>query len=453
MAPLKEIAPLQNAGKQFTLDSSGVAGFFGGDEAISAMATVHVYEGRKWLGWYNPPGSYLVAKTYGQLANAKLWNALFPGVRSDPATLFGYDGHKGPGFIGVRSGTRLLDTGHAGYLFMRKCKSLTMKTVEGRVTSPCRVTITELGSIPELEIDAPIPINWSQTLIACLCILSSFGACAICGMFQDWYCFSMILLGILSNGLSCFVIGSGKLRFRHPNPAKDSASGDGFLHTNASDLVVLRGEEGAVNAITRGGFSLEFAGDPAYTTIGIATMLLTCQFLLQLLLIPQGTLFGQIMFLSTLAISWTYNCYLSSFDQELIQADVLTAKALKDPVMTKYQLGTQTSAAVFVALALQSPNPGEIFDHLLPNNETWKTWKKIVIEKMRTGEELSFTEADFNGVVKEERGLLEVLLGDAADAYKGYTDYLNHKSIMETGEMDNTTIDTRILCPSGRPTQ
>ena len=31
----------------FTLDTLGVAGVFGGDEAVSVMATVHVYENRR----------------------------------------------------------------------------------------------------------------------------------------------------------------------------------------------------------------------------------------------------------------------------------------------------------------------------------------------------------------------------------------------------------------------
>ncbi|OBZ66307.1 hypothetical protein A0H81_13874 [Grifola frondosa] len=79
-----------------TLDSSGVAGFFGGDEAVSAMATVHVYGGRKWLGWYNSPGSYEIAKRYGQLANSRFWDGLFPGINVDPAQLFELDGYKGP---------------------------------------------------------------------------------------------------------------------------------------------------------------------------------------------------------------------------------------------------------------------------------------------------------------------------------------------------------------------
>ncbi|EIW56623.1 uncharacterized protein TRAVEDRAFT_95883, partial [Trametes versicolor FP-101664 SS1] len=69
----------------FDLDISGVAGFFGADVAISAMATVHVYAGRRWLGWYNQPGSYEVARRYGQLARSYFWDALYPGPNGNPA--------------------------------------------------------------------------------------------------------------------------------------------------------------------------------------------------------------------------------------------------------------------------------------------------------------------------------------------------------------------------------
>ncbi|KIK21853.1 hypothetical protein PISMIDRAFT_103302, partial [Pisolithus microcarpus 441] len=75
--------PLDDA--HFTLDTSGVAGVFGGEEAVSAMATVHVYQYRKWLGWYNSPGSYEIAKRYGRLATSKFFDGLFPGVHTDPA--------------------------------------------------------------------------------------------------------------------------------------------------------------------------------------------------------------------------------------------------------------------------------------------------------------------------------------------------------------------------------
>jgi len=40
--------PLENA--NFHLDIAGIAGLFGGDDAVAAMATVFVYGSRKWLG-------------------------------------------------------------------------------------------------------------------------------------------------------------------------------------------------------------------------------------------------------------------------------------------------------------------------------------------------------------------------------------------------------------------
>jgi hypothetical protein len=422
------MAPLQK--KNFTLDSSGVAGFFGGDEAISAMGTVHIYEGRKWLGWYNSPGSYVVGKKYGQLARSRFWDALFPGSTVDPANLFGLDGTNGPAYIATHSGTVLPDTGHAGHVFLKICQSLPMTgAIEGRGNSTWMVTIAALRKVPDFQIKAANPRQWSHALIASLPMLSSVAGCIGCGVFEDWYCFSMILLGILSSGIACLVIASGTLTFCHPQPAHACPPGDGFLQTR-SEFVVLLGEEGAVNTVTRGYFSLEFAGKPECRAIGVAAMLLTTQFLLQLLLIPQGTLLGQILFLSTLAISWIYNCYLSSFDTPIIQGDIL-AKELGYPVMKRYKLDTRTAAVVFVILALQPPNPSEILDRLLPATETWNIWKRVVGEKMKREEELAFGELDLVGVISKEKGLLEDLFGDATIAYKGYLHYLNSKDIKE----------------------
>jgi hypothetical protein len=100
MPPLP--APLE--GTKFQLNASGIAGFFGGEEAVSAMSTVHIYKGRRWLGWYNSPGSYNVAKRYGRLARAPIWAALFPGFYVDPVTLFGMSGTTGPQFVATHSG-------------------------------------------------------------------------------------------------------------------------------------------------------------------------------------------------------------------------------------------------------------------------------------------------------------------------------------------------------------
>ena len=68
--------PLSNAA--FTLDSSGVAGFFGGDSSVAGMATANLIPGRRWVGWFNTPGSYEIAKQYGPPAQLKMCDGLFP---------------------------------------------------------------------------------------------------------------------------------------------------------------------------------------------------------------------------------------------------------------------------------------------------------------------------------------------------------------------------------------
>ena len=69
-----------NDDTNINLDISGVAGFFGGDVEVSAMTTVHLYSARKYLGWYNTPGSYEIARRYGQVARSRFWDGLYPGV-------------------------------------------------------------------------------------------------------------------------------------------------------------------------------------------------------------------------------------------------------------------------------------------------------------------------------------------------------------------------------------
>ena len=100
---------------------AGIAGFFGGEEAFAAMSSIRLVQGRRWLGWYNSPGSYFVAKKYGVLARSKIWDGLYPGVNVDPATMLNLDGKVGPRYAGAHSGTRINATGHLGHLLMEYC--------------------------------------------------------------------------------------------------------------------------------------------------------------------------------------------------------------------------------------------------------------------------------------------------------------------------------------------
>ncbi|KAI9462699.1 hypothetical protein HD554DRAFT_2206510 [Boletus coccyginus] len=430
----------------FSLDTSGVSGFFGGDEAISAMATVHIYRGRRWLGWYNSPGSYEIARQYGRIAKSTFFKGSFPGIRTSPAKLFEFDGWQGPRFQAIGSGTIMDSTGHLASVLMKQCAS-----TDGPVAIPGRdgpgvgVTIVRLKEVPPTMLE-PKRITTYSPLFAIFPIAASLAACISSGVYKDWISFSLILWGILSNGISCLVIGSGTLQFTHHKPAPGSPPGDGILGSR-KEFALLQGEEGAVNSITAGHFSLKFPFHEEY--VGYCSILLTIQFIAQLFIIPQGTLFGQIMFISSLGVSWVYNSCLSALDKEKIQQRILLDEILKNAVLTRYTLTTRTAAVVFALCVLSPEDPSKILDAYLPNDtKVWRKWKETVLQRLRREEKelrFHFEEKDWNlsGYTGAERELLCTLYGDAWAAYEGDTPLRG--SLQHTGT-------TFISHPESRPT-
>ena len=423
---------------RFTLDTTGVSGFFGGDEAISAMATVHVYNGRRWLGWYNTPGAYQIARQYGLIAKSTVFKGLFPGVRTDSAKLFEYDGWQGPRFQAVASGTIMDSTGHMAAIFMKECASINGVRIPGRDGAGVGVTIARLDTFPP-KVVVPKRISTYSPVFAIIPIAVSLAACITTGVYEDWFSCSLILWGILSNGISCFVIGSGTLRFTHHMPAPGSPPGDGILGSG-KEFVLLLGEEGAVNSITIGRFSLDFPSESYDEYIGCCSIFLTIQFIAQLFLIPQGSLFGQILFVSSLGVSWVYNSCLSSFDKEKIQQRILLDDILRKPSLTKYILTTRTSAVVFALCVLSPEDPSKILEAYLPNDtKVWRKWKETVLQRLRAKGVLHFTDADWNlpGYTAQERKLLCSLYGDAQAAYDGLH---NDKGVSEKRSNIKVTI-------------
>ncbi|KAI6114207.1 hypothetical protein F5141DRAFT_1187815 [Pisolithus sp. B1] len=377
------VTPIPLQGSTFSLGILAVAGLFGGEHALSATGTIPLYKQRRWLGWYNSPGSYVVAMRYGELAKSSLFN--------EPTALLEVDGRSGPKFRAAHSGTVMEETGHLAALFAEVCREMQGVPVEGRVTRRVGVTIAQLEHIPELEVSSKVDPS-CLPLFASIPVPISVSTCAMCAVAHDWYSFSMILF------------------------AKGSPPGDGVLFAD-NEIIVLKGEEGAVNAITRGSFGLRFATEPHYHDIGWCSVLLLLQFIAQLVLVPQGTPFV------SLGVSWGYNIWLSSLDKEKIQRDFLVNNVLQRPKVHKYSLGTRTSTAVFVLLACGSQKVERLLDDLLPNNtKVWMQWKASIINRLEEGGSLVFQPSDWadSSLSGEERALLEILYKDAQSAYEGF---------------------------------
>ena len=403
----------------FTLDTSGVSGFFGGDEAISAMAAVYIYRGQRWLGWYNTPGSNQIAMQYGRVARSAFFRAFFPGTRTNLTELFGFEGQQGPRFQAVSSGVILETTGHLASVLIKECDSINAVPIAGRVGASVGVTIVRLNTVPSRF--CPKRTIAYCTFFGIVPIASSFAACIASGVYKDWFSFSLILWGILSNGVTHLVLGSGILCFSHPVPAAGSPPGDGILGTGR-EFVLLQGDASAISSITLGKFSLEFPHKSYDKYIGWCSMLLIIQFIAQLFLIPQASLFGQIMFIASLAVSWVYNLWLSAYDREEIQRHTFE-ETLNKPSLEKYILPTRTAAVVFSLCALSPEDPNKLLEAYLPTDtKVWRKWKETVSRQFCRKEALHFEDKDWNlpEYSDQERTLLRTLYGDTQVAYDGF---------------------------------
>ncbi|OJA18109.1 hypothetical protein AZE42_13535, partial [Rhizopogon vesiculosus] len=377
------------------------------------MATVHLYRGRRWLGWYNSPGSYTVAKKFGQLANSRFWDGLFPGPNLTPAEAFGLDGKPGPRYWGVFSGTDMT-AGHLAYLVVQKANEVEEKVeVTGRETTPLSVTIVDVGGMTIQDSDPAPKMSTHHALLATIPITFSLAACALSAASGDWLAFALILVGIFSSGISCFVIGSARLAFASvKDPAPGAPPADGVLLLR-NDVVIVRGAEKDINPITKGKFVLEMVGGPEFRRIGFCSLLLLAQFLLQLLLIPQATTFGQLMFLASLAVSWAYNSFLSSLEQERIQVELLW-KALGNPRICKFGLKSRAAQAVFICLVLRDGvqnqsvdfKPKKVLQCFVSNDtRVWDTWRDKVVEEIQSNRRVKSFEldsSDLQGFGKDE---------------------------------------------------
>ena len=352
----------------------------------------------------------------------------------DPTVLFELDRCKGPKFRAAHSGTVIEDTGYLATLFMKECAARDSegRVVPGRRTQPVGITIADLGQAPASEM-YPTRSSAFTLLFASIPIAVSIGTCALCAVYEDWYASSLILVGIVASGVSCLVLGSANFVFTHPEPAKGSPAGDGILSSD-KDIVLLRGTEGAVNSITRGGFSLRFSSEGHYNLIRWCSMLFFIQCITQLLLIPQASLFGQMMFLASLGVSALYNAGLSLSDKEKIHRKLLFEGVLESPTLSKYTLGTRTSAVVFMLLVLQLQDPMKLLNELLPNDtKVWREWKATISEQLRHPRDQTFLSegklVDLDGFTQQEQDLLELLYDDARAAYDGYGGYLRAGSL------------------------
>ena len=490
----------------YKLDLTGVVGLFGGDNAVDALETIHLYAGRRWTGWYNYPGAVTVAKRFGQMADSRLWDSVFPGPNESPAVTFNLAGKSGPEYCGSFSGTKLR-TGYLGYLIAEKCTDFPCKPLqlckkdgaEGRKTGSSAVvtvislpsrqhekitrglTMTSVSVTKEKHELIPIvPKHGPLALWAIVPSLVSILACVFCFLSQDLLCASLILLGIVSSGFSSLALGTATLNIRVPVPSAASPAGDGLMSREDGSIIVLKGEEADVNIITKGEFELDYSTGilphQKHHTIGISSLLLMTQFLVQLLLIPLSTLFGQIVFLVSFVASGTYHLYVASHERESVHRELLLQEL--SVRMEKWIPGTRTQMGVFVCLILGDghryplkSNPDAVMSRILPNDTpVWRYWRRKVLKELerfwkwdqesllpyvpsiQAGPENETDVDEHSHFTEQDTMLLDDLIGDAWCVFNKYPGWRDGESEIwrERGDGAEETFKACLL-PGGSP--
>ncbi|KAK7471278.1 hypothetical protein VKT23_002686 [Stygiomarasmius scandens] len=408
MTPIPTVALPQNS--SFQLNSSGLAGFFGGDEAVSAMRTVQIYRGRRFLGFYNAPGGFKVAKYFGRLVKSKSWRGLYPEGQMNPTSVFGFDGGaRSPDFLGAQTGIVLEQTGHLGDLFFRKFTDFDehrLEEVKYRTSRPTttqvKVFIVTLDSVEMTSTANHVPsipistLNPKVLLGNAVVVALSTGFSIASALAGDWYAFSLVLVGMLVNGFACFILGSGKVEVIFPYPpsqlkSSTSARGDGLMRLGDCMLVLL-GDEKEVGMMARASVTIEFPSwvkGRKYHVIGLCCMLMMLQLLAQIFLIPQATLFGQILFLLSFLVSWIFNTSLSAVDKGDLHRTVLQGSKdnrvwnVKTERVKAYSFHTWTTMSIAMLYTLHPNDQGmveRILNHLLPNDTSdWKAFKQTIV--------------------------------------------------------------------------
>ncbi|KAH9856686.1 hypothetical protein C2E23DRAFT_452023 [Lenzites betulinus] len=437
-----------------TLVTVGVTTFFGGNSAVQGMATIHLFEGRRWFGWHNTPGSHSIAKKYGRLANSPFWGALFPGSNRDPTHLFGLNAEIGPYFVAAHSPSAPQRSGFPAYLVMHE-EARGAKQLEHEVIPACEVespivesapsgtpvtgttpstpgyysvTIIEIinptkGKVLPLHTVLPrLPQGFSLRVLSSFTVVTSIWACVMCAWVEDWWCFTSILLGIVASGLTCLCIGSAQLVLSYPplDPGTPAQGRTLLYDEHLKEIAVLHGSYDAVNALTRGHFHIQFKDKPTRGTIGVCSLLLRTQSIAQLILVPQGKPIGEVLFLLSLGSTWCLNAYLSALGKEHIQTQMLLgALPLKDDAQRR-PFRSRTAQVVYAVLALQSTDATKILDDLLPNDTpAWRRWKQVIVPALSPPKDFDFTVSHWNvpELSLEDRETARGLFQDAEDAW------------------------------------
>jgi hypothetical protein len=410
------IDDLESWDPNFQLDLSGVAAFLGGDEAVSATVAAFSTGNIGWTGWYASPGSYAVAKYFGRTLEGKLWKACFPGERIDLSQAFRLHSPSEYQFYGLESFTKcrphsnipdclvadlgknvdvekIINSSAIGSHVEHTQRPLPKKDEQLEVGAPALIHVFTVGkaNAPN-ETQRPrswvtegfykIPPNRRKAMYGLAALAVDVAFLVILAVIEEWWIFSIILASIVCNFSFVNSLRSCKIEVvKHKVSSNDTPPGHGiFAHDTENTFIAVFGTEDMVNNIAKTKLQVTRTGAELWT--GMACMSMQLLFLAQILITPQGSLAGQIIFLASLLVGWIANACYSYIDVTEAQRQIVRNNSGTMHALTLQGDRTQVLLLLAFLVGLHGDDFKEIYSNLLAKSADWKKALDAVSKKV-----------------------------------------------------------------------
>lgn len=197
-------------------------------------------------------------------------------------------------------------------------------------------------------------------------IISNIIGIGLCFNFQDYYIFSLLIFNIISNYILGIYFYFTNIKYSEKSIINESPKGDAIIEIG-NEIIILKGKEKYIQSLLQVPMIIE---DKEYLGI-ISGILCIITGILNVIIIPLGNIYGQLIIALLLLIGYMTNVFFAAFDKDNIFKK-LTTSCVSVNYYKKVILPNRTSALSFVFCIYKK----HIINckHLVPNSMTWKEW-------------------------------------------------------------------------------
>lgn len=198
-------------------------------------------------------------------------------------------------------------------------------------------------------------------------IISNIIGIGLCFKFQDFYISSLIIFNVISNYILGFYFYFTNIKYCEKDVIQNSPKGDVIVELE-KQFIIIKGKEEYIQSLLQIPMIIE---DQKYLGV-IAGILCIITGLLNVIIIPLGNIYGQLIIAFLLLIGYITNVFFTAFDKDNIFKK-LTTSCVSMKYNKQIILPNRTSALGFI-FYIYKKHAIINCKHLIPKSMTWKKW-------------------------------------------------------------------------------